>query len=66
MATVPGPQPGGPLPIPGAPGEEPVHEPVEEPGSGDPYHGDEPDWIPRPYEPGREKEFEEFAEPVAP
>jgi hypothetical protein len=64
MATVPGPQPDAPLPIPGEPGEEIVHE-SEEQGT-EPYRGDDPDWLPRPYEPEREREYEEFAEPVAP
>ena len=66
MATVPGPQPDRPLPIPGAPAEEPVHEPIEEPDFSDPYRSDEPDWLPKPYEPEREHESEEIAEPVAP
>ena len=66
MATVPGPQWDAPLPIPGAPGVEPVYEPVEDPGVFEPFRGDEPDWLPRPYEPEREHDFDEVAEPVAP
>jgi hypothetical protein len=57
MATVPGPDPDKPLPIPSAPGEEPTYEPFEEPGIGDPgWGGSEPDWMPTPYVPEREEE----------
>lgn len=58
MATVPGPQPDKPLPRPGAPGIEPPieeEEPVAEP------QPDEPDWLPKPYDPERE-----YVEPGVP
>ncbi|HEY8485000.1 MAG TPA: hypothetical protein VIL13_10345 [Longimicrobiales bacterium] len=62
MATVPGPKPDKPLPIPGAPGEEPEYEPEEEPGPVGPERGDEPDWLPKPYDP--EREYEEPGVPI--
>lgn len=46
MATVPGPNPRRPLPMPGAPGEAIPREREEEPT---PVRRD----VPRPYEPGR-------------
>jgi hypothetical protein len=64
MATVPGPQEDGPLPKPGPPAEEPMYDPTEEPGTDDPYRGDEPDWLPMPYSPEREREHEGVGEPV--
>ncbi|MBX6365754.1 MAG: hypothetical protein IRZ00_18045 [Gemmatimonadetes bacterium] len=64
MATVPGPKPDQPLPTPGAPAEEPVHEPYEEPGVAAPERGAEPDWLPAPYEPDREATEEEVALPL--
>jgi hypothetical protein len=59
MATVPGPQPDGPLPRPGAPAEEPPWE--EEYEDPEPTG---PDWLPKPYDP--EREFEEPGVPIAP
>lgn len=53
MATVPGPNPDQPLPIPGAPGQEPPHEPEEERETVGPER-DDPGWVPEPYDPERE------------
>ncbi len=60
MASVPGPQPGRPLPTPGAPAEEPVHAPEEQPGVSEPDRGADPEWLPRPYDPEREYEEPEL------
>ncbi|HWV56576.1 MAG TPA: hypothetical protein VNZ57_03815 [Longimicrobiales bacterium] len=54
MATVPGPQPDKPLPRPGAPGIEPPYEEEEDPGVVEPARREEPDWLPKPYDPERE------------
>lgn len=64
MATVPGPQPDKRPPIPGAPGKEPPREPEEEPGITEPDRHDEPDWMPKPYDP--EREVEEPGVPLSP
>lgn len=59
MATVPGPDPNKPLPIPGSPAKEP---PREEPERYEPAprrereeQGD-PGWMPEKYDPAREDE----------
>jgi hypothetical protein len=56
MATVPGPQQDRPLPKPGAPGIEPPHEEEYEEGPEvpEPHRRDNPDWLPKPYDPERE------------
>src|SRR5690625_4038165 len=56
MATVPGPNPDKPLPRPGAPAEEPPHEPIEEPDHVGPDRADDPRWVPQPYDPERERD----------
>jgi len=56
MATVPGPNPDKPLPRPGAPAEEPPHEPIEEPDHVGPDRADDPRWLPQPYDPERERD----------
>jgi hypothetical protein len=61
MATIPGPGPDQPLPRPGAPAEEPIHTP-DEGDIGDPQH-DDPEWMPKPYDP--EREYEEPGVPLA-
>lgn len=67
MATVPGPRPDRPLPTPGAPAERPMEEPMQEPGTPGPdRHGSEPDWMPQPYDPERERQEEEVGVPLAP
>jgi hypothetical protein len=62
MATVPGPQPDKPLPRPGAPGIEPPYEEEEQGDPSTPRRGDEPDWLPKPYDP--EREYEEPGVPI--
>lgn len=62
MATVPGPRPDRPLPMPGAPGKEPPREPEEEPEIVEPETPDEPGWLPQPYDP--EREYEEPGIPI--
>ena len=59
MATVPGPDPDKPLPRPGAPGVEPEYEPDEEQFASP---GEQPSWMPEPYDP--EREYEEPALPA--
>jgi hypothetical protein len=56
MATVPGPQPDRPLPIPGAPAEEPPREYEEEERreAAPQREGTDPSWLPEPYDPERE------------
>lgn len=61
MATVPGPRPDKPLPIPGAPGKQRPGRKDEERHTR-PTRGDEPAWKPQPYRPGKEREEER--EPV--
>jgi len=62
IATVPGPNPDKPLPQPGAPGKEIPVEPEEEPDHIGPERSDDPDWLPKPYDP--EREYEEPGVPL--
>lgn len=60
MANVPGPQLDRPLPRPGAPAHEPVPEPGERPGVTEPDRGADPEWLPHPYGPDRERQEREL------
>lgn len=65
MATVPGPDPDKPLPVPGAPGKE---LPDEEPERYEPaprrQDEDEPEWAPGEWDPETEKEEEGAPAPL--
>lgn len=55
MSTVPEPRPDGPLPQPGAPAERDPREIERERREALPSR-EGPDWLPEPYEPGREQD----------